>query len=129
MSTLVLKFGGTSVGTVELIKSAAQIIKKEYDKGHNVAVVVSAMSGTTNALINFVNDISTKDDAEYDAIVSSAHSFPLLFPIVTSSVNKLPPNLGLSSAKITLAPFFAADSALAKPEGPEPAIKTSQCSN
>ena len=71
MSTLVLKFGGTSVGTVELIKSAAQIIKKEYDKGHNVAVVVSAMSGTTNALINFVNDISTKDDAEYDVVVSS----------------------------------------------------------
>ena len=71
MSTFVLKFGGTSVGTVECIKSAAQIIKKEYDKGHNVAVVVSAMSGTTNALINFVNDISTKDDAEYDVVVSS----------------------------------------------------------
>jgi|TARA_B110001454_G_C12718670_1_gene433707 aspartate kinase len=71
MSTLVLKFGGTSVGTVELIKSAAQIVKKEYDKGHNVAVVVSAMSGTTNALINFVNDIGANDDAEYDVVVSS----------------------------------------------------------
>ena len=71
MSTLVLKFGGTSVGTVELIKSAAQIIKKEYDNGHNLAVVVSAMSGTTNDLINFVNNIDAIDDAEYDVVVSS----------------------------------------------------------
>jgi len=62
-------------------------------------------------------------------IVSSAQSFPFLFPIVTSSVSKLPPNLGLSSAKITLAPFFAAAKALANPEGPEPATKTSQYSN
>ena len=71
MSTLVLKFGGSSVGTVELIKSAAQIIKKEYDNGHNLAVVVSAMSGTTNDLINFVNNIDAIDDAEYDVVVSS----------------------------------------------------------
>ena len=71
MSTLVLKFGGTSVGTVELIKSAAQIIKKEYDNGHNIAVVVSAMSGTTNDLINYVNKIDATDDAEYDVVVSS----------------------------------------------------------
>ena len=47
---------------------------------------------------------------------------------MTSSVNKLPPNLGLSSAKITRAPFLAADKALDKPEGPEPATKTSQYS-
>ena len=61
-------------------------------------------------------------------IVSSAQSFPFLFPIVTSSLSKLPPNLGLSSAKITRAPFFAAAKALASPEGPEPATKTSQYS-
>jgi len=48
---------------------------------------------------------------------------------VTSSTNKLPPNLGLSSAKITLAPFFAAAKVLANPEGPEPTTKISQCSN
>ena len=71
MSSLVLKFGGTSVATVELIKSAAQIIKKEYDNGHDVAVVVSAMSGTTNNLINFVNNINAIDNAEYDVVVSS----------------------------------------------------------
>ena len=59
-------------------------------------------------------------------IVSSAQSFPFLFPIVTSSVNKLPPNLGLSSAKITLAPFFAAAKALANPEEPEPTRLTTE---
>ena len=51
-----------------------------------------------------------------------------MFPIVTSSVNRLPPNLTLSSAKITRAPFLAADKALDNPEGPEPATKTSQYS-
>lgn len=76
MSILVLKFGGTSVGSIDLIKSAAQIIKKEYEAGHNVAVVVSAMSGTTNKLIENINLISSQlknsqDDAEYDAIVAS----------------------------------------------------------
>ena len=71
MSSLVLKFGGTSVATVELIKSAAQIIKKEYDNGHNVAVVVYAMCVTTNNLINFVNNINAIDNAEYDVVVSS----------------------------------------------------------
>ncbi|MDB9955535.1 aspartate kinase [Pelagibacterales bacterium] len=76
MSILVLKFGGTSVGSVDLIKSAAQIIKKEYEVGHNVAVVVSAMSGTTNKLIENINLISSQlknsqDDAEYDTIVAS----------------------------------------------------------
>ncbi|MDC0557811.1 aspartate kinase, partial [Pelagibacterales bacterium] len=71
MSILVLKFGGTSVGSVDLIKSAAQIIKKEHDSGHDIAVVVSAMSGTTNKLIDNISLIKTQDDAEYDAIVSS----------------------------------------------------------
>ena len=58
----------------------------------------------------------------------SAHSFPLWLPILTSLVNTLPPNLGLSSANITLAPFFAAAYALAKPDGPEPVINKSQYS-
>ena len=58
----------------------------------------------------------------------SAQSFPLWFPIFTSLVNKLPPNLALSSAKITLAPFFAAAYALANPEGPDPVTNRSQYS-
>ena len=48
--------------------------------------------------------------------------------MVTLSVSKDPPNLDLSSARITRAPFFAADKALAIPEGPEPTTRISQCS-
>ena len=71
MSTIVLKFGGTSVATTDLIKSAASIVKKEYDAGNNLAVVVSAMAGTTNSLINFVKEINSSIDSEYDVVVSS----------------------------------------------------------
>jgi len=51
-----------------------------------------------------------------------------MLPIVTSSVRREPPKLGLSSANITLAPFLAAARALARPDGPEPTTSTSQCS-
>ena len=71
MSTLVLKFGGTSVATTKLIESAAKIVKSEYDKNINIIVVVSAMSGTTNSLIDHVNSIDFNDDSEYDLVVSS----------------------------------------------------------
>ena len=71
MSTLVLKFGGTSVATTKLIESAAKIVKSEYDKKNNIVVVVSAMSGTTNSLIDHVNSIDFNDDSEYDLVVSS----------------------------------------------------------
>jgi len=71
MSTIVLKFGGTSVATVDLIKSAAEIVKKEYDAGNNLAVVVSAMAGTTNSLIDYVKEINISSDSEYDVVVSS----------------------------------------------------------
>ncbi len=71
MSTLVLKFGGTSVATTKLIESAAKIVKSEYDKNNNIIVVVSAMSGTTNNLIDHVNSIDFNDDSEYDLVVSS----------------------------------------------------------
>ena len=71
MSTLVLKFGGTSVATTKLIESAAKIVKSEYEKNNNIIVVVSAMSGTTNSLIDHVNSINFNDDSEYDLVVSS----------------------------------------------------------
>ena len=71
MSTLVLKFGGTSVATTKLIESAAKIVKSEFDKNNNIIVVVSAMSGTTNSLIDHVNSIDFNDDSEYDLVVSS----------------------------------------------------------
>jgi aspartate kinase len=72
MSRLVLKFGGTSVATVERIKNAARHVKREWDAGHDCAVVVSAMSGKTNELVGFCKDAATlHDQAEYDVVVAS----------------------------------------------------------
>ena len=51
----VLKFGGTSVGTVERIQHVAKIIKKEYDLGNKLIAIVSAMAGKTNELLNLSN--------------------------------------------------------------------------
>jgi len=67
-----MKFGGTSVATIERIRHAARHVKREVDAGHEVAVVVSAMSGKTNELVGWVNDASKLHDArEYDAVVAS----------------------------------------------------------
>ena len=52
MAKKVLKFGGTSVGTIDRILHVAKIIKKEYVAGNEIIVIVSAMSGRTNELIN-----------------------------------------------------------------------------
>src|SRR5215217_4551205 len=72
MARIVVKFGGTSVATVERIRQAAQHVKREVDAGHEVAVVVSAMSGKTNELVGWVNEASKLHDArEYDAVVAS----------------------------------------------------------
>ena len=72
MARLVLKFGGTSVRDIERIKVVAQSVKSEVDSGNEVAVVVSAMSGVTNRLISYVDEITTLYDAsEYDVVVSS----------------------------------------------------------
>ncbi len=72
MARLVLKFGGTSVGDIERIKNVAKKVKQEVDAGHEVAVVVSAMSGVTNQLVDYCKQISrVHDQAEYDAVVAS----------------------------------------------------------
>lgn len=72
MATIVQKFGGTSVATLDLIKKAAHRVKAEVEAGHSVVVVVSAMAGVTNALIEYVRDLSTTyDRAEYDTVLSS----------------------------------------------------------
>jgi len=72
MSRLVLKFGGTSVADLDRIRNVARHVKREYDAGHDVAVVVSAMSGKTNELVGWCRDASPMHDArEYDAVVSS----------------------------------------------------------
>jgi len=72
MALIVAKFGGTSVADVERIERAADKIKKEVDSGHKVAVVVSAMSGVTNQLVDYCRQVSPMHDArEYDTVVSS----------------------------------------------------------
>ena len=72
MKIVVLKFGGTSVGTIEKIKKVADIIKNYKKKKYKVIVVSSAMSGVTNGLIRQSRDISTNfSDAEYDVLLSS----------------------------------------------------------
>jgi aspartate kinase len=68
----VLKFGGTSVGTIERIQHVANIIQKEHVAGNQVIAVVSAMSGKTNELIDLSKDISEKfDKREFDVLLSS----------------------------------------------------------
>ena len=72
MTKKVLKFGGTSVGSVKRILHAAEIVKKEHSKGNQVIVVVSAMSGKTNELIGHSNSISEKfNKREMDVLLSS----------------------------------------------------------
>jgi aspartate kinase len=68
----VLKFGGTSVGTLERIQNVANIIKKIRDEGDDIIAVVSAMSGETNKLIEYANHFtSTPNEAEMDMLLSS----------------------------------------------------------
>jgi aspartate kinase len=72
MKKLVLKFGGTSVGTIEKIKKVANIIKKRFNKGNEVIVVVSAMSGVTDELKAKSDSISKNfDNKELDVLLSS----------------------------------------------------------
>ena len=72
MARLVMKFGGTSVATIERIRNVARHVKREVDAGYQVAVVVSAMSGKTNELVGWCREASTLHDArEYDAVVAS----------------------------------------------------------
>ncbi|MBY6048115.1 aspartate kinase [Vannielia litorea] len=72
MPLLVMKFGGTSVATLDRIRRAAKRVGREVAAGYDVIVIVSAMSGETNKLVGFVEETSQLYDArEYDAVVSS----------------------------------------------------------
>jgi aspartate kinase len=72
MARIVQKFGGTSVANVERIKNVAKRVKCEVDRGNEVAVVVSAMAGTTNQLIAWTRETCRLHDArEYDVVVSA----------------------------------------------------------
>ncbi|MEC7942572.1 MAG: aspartate kinase [Pseudomonadota bacterium] len=78
MARIVQKFGGTSVADIRLIKNVAQRVKQSVDAGDEVVVVVSAMAGTTNQLVNWASEISSKHDAmEYDVIVSAGEQITI----------------------------------------------------
>ena len=69
---LVMKFGGTSVADIERIRAVAQRVKREVDAGHEVAVVPSAMAGSTNQLVEWCRAVSPLHDTrEYDVVVAS----------------------------------------------------------
>ena len=72
MTLIVQKYGGTSVGTVERIQGVARKVRGFRDKGHDVVVVVSAMSGETNRLIGMANEISQRPvPREMDVLIST----------------------------------------------------------
>ncbi len=75
MTIVVQKFGGTSVADRECIRNVAARVKREHDAGHHVAVVVSAMAGVTNQLVELASAFSPFADAEriaeYDTVISS----------------------------------------------------------
>ena len=72
MYRIVQKFGGTSVADIQRIKEAAKKVAFEHSQGHQVVVVVSAMAGVTNKLIEFKNCVNNGLDAsEYDVVLSS----------------------------------------------------------
>jgi aspartate kinase len=75
MPVLVMKFGGTSVATLDRIRRVAKRVGVEVANGYDVIVIVSAMSGKTNELVGWVNETSPLYDArEYDAVVSSGEN-------------------------------------------------------
>jgi len=72
MARIVAKFGGTSVADLDRIRAVAQRVKREYDAGHQMAVVVSAMAGVTNDLVALTREAHALHDArEYDVVVST----------------------------------------------------------
>ena len=75
MPLLVMKFGGTSVADLDRIANAAAKVQREVERGYDVIVIVSAMSGKTNELVGWVEGTSRLYDArEYDAVVASGEN-------------------------------------------------------
>ena len=68
---VVQKFGGTSVGSLERIRKTADIVEREWAQGHEVALVVSAMSGETNRLLQMGRDLDERaSPREMDALIA-----------------------------------------------------------
>ena len=88
MTKKVLKFGGTSVGSIQRIVHASKIIKKEHDKGNKILVVVSAMAGTTNNLVTHSESISKKfNKRELDVLLTSGEQ--VTSALIAGALNQL----------------------------------------
>ncbi len=88
MAKIVIKFGGTSVGSIERIIAAAKIVKKEHKKGNQVIVVVSAMSGKTNELIQQSNMIGKDfNKRELDVLLASGEQ--VTAALMAGALNKI----------------------------------------
>src|SRR4051812_35846744 len=114
MARLVMKFGGTSVADVQRIKNVARHVKREVDAGHQVAVVVSAMAGTTNQLVAWTKETAPLcDPREYDTVVASGEQVTSgLVAIALQAIglkarswqgreNSVPPPAGPRGARLT----------------------------
>ncbi len=87
MALIVQKYGGTSVGTIEKIENVAEKVIAARDAGHDVVVVVSAMSGETNRLIELANQITeTPEPREYDVLVSTGEQVTIA--LLSMALNK-----------------------------------------
>lgn len=87
MSIIVQKFGGTSVGTIERIMNCASIVKREVEKGNQVAVAVSAMSGETNRLLALADDIDpASSPRERDMLASTGEQVSIA--LLTMALHK-----------------------------------------
>ena len=88
MALIVQKYGGTSVGDVERIQNVARKVAKFRDQGHDVVVVVSAMSGETNRLIGLAKDIDEKAAGrEFDVLVSTGEQVTIA--LLSMALNKM----------------------------------------
>ena len=84
MPCYVQKFGGTSVGSIERIQHVAQLIEKMYREGHQLVVVLSAMSGETDRLTKMARELSTDpDDRELDVLLSSGERVTIALMAMT----------------------------------------------
>ncbi len=86
--TLVKKFGGTSVGSIERIRAVAERVTADFDRGQNVVVVVSAMSGETNRLVGLAEALDKSTDSpEYDLLIASGEQVAV--GLVTMAINRI----------------------------------------
>jgi aspartate kinase len=89
LALLVQKYGGTSVADPDRIRNVARLVKRAVDQGHQVAVVVSAMAGTTNQLVKWVDELDDGhfDRAEYDTVVAAGEQ--VTSGLLAIALNKL----------------------------------------